>query len=250
MRFTRREVGVRSLASIVAAVSVAEALAQAAADPAAPTGPDSGAGQAFLEARWVDLEKGEPTASMALLELNARPKESVPFLKERMKPLKIDAERVRALLTELGSKDEAVWKPAFEELEYFDPRLAIGLETLMADVRDAPARQRMVAVMSGRAADSNDGKQVDLRKAGGGFNFFSRPGGSWWAEAEVKLINSTPGRNPKSKWTRAVRAIALLEHLATPEAVTILKRVSLGHEEAQPTVEARSSLKRLGFKGR
>jgi hypothetical protein len=107
----------------------------------------------------------------------------------------------------------------------------------------------MVAVMSGRPAAQLEGKQVDLRKtANDGHNFQSRPGGSWWAEVEVSLINSTPTRNPKSKWTRAVRAIALLEHIGTPDAIAVLKEMSGGHPLAQPTRVAREALERIGGK--
>ena len=76
--------------------------------------------------------------------MSDRPRESVAFLKEHLKPLKITAERVQTLLANLGSEKEETWKTAYEELEYSDPRLAIDLETLMADVTTSPARQRMV----------------------------------------------------------------------------------------------------------
>ena len=60
-----------------------------------------------------------------------RPKDTVAFLKKNMKPLTISSAQVKALLLKLGNDNESVWKPAFEELEYFDPRLAIDLQTLM-----------------------------------------------------------------------------------------------------------------------
>jgi hypothetical protein len=111
--------------------------------------PDPPADDARMKALWADLEKGEAVAMRALLKLSARPDEAVAFLKNKMKPLKLDAEQARALIDWLGSDNEETWKGAFEELEYFDPRLAIDLETLMAEVTKAPARQRLVEVMSG-----------------------------------------------------------------------------------------------------
>jgi hypothetical protein len=164
-----------------------------------------------------------------------------------MKPLKIAAGEVRALLLKLGSENEKVWKPAFEELEYFDPRLAIDLETLMDRYREAPGRQRMVEVLSGWPAGLLAGKEVMLRKAGDGYNFSSRPKfGSWWAEHKVSRINNPPGGNDKKKWIRAGRAIVLLEHFGTPDAMAILKDMAGGHPEAQPTRLAREALARLG----
>jgi hypothetical protein len=46
--------------------------------------------------------------------------------------------------------------------------------------------------------------------------------------------------------TASVRAVAILEHLATPDAVAVLKELAKGHEEVLPTVEAKAALKRLG----
>ena len=133
--------------------------------------------------------------------------EAVAFLKTKMKPLKITAAEVRALILKLGNQNEKVWKPAFEELEYFDPRLAIDLETLMDRYKEAPGRQRMVEVLSGREAGQLAGKKVILRKHGEYFNFFAEPNfGSWWAEHKLDRVNHSDGwGNPKKKWTRAGR---------------------------------------------
>ena len=59
-----------------------------------------------------------------------------------------------------------------------------------------------------------------------------------------------PGRalaagNPKKKWTRAVRAIVLLEHIGTPDAVAVLKELATGHADAQPTKAAKEAVARL-----
>jgi len=203
-----------------------------------------------IEACWTDLEKGEADAARALLKLADRPAEAVGFLREKMKPLKIDAERVQSLLVNLGSDKEETWKAAYEELEYFDPRLAIDLETLMSDVTTAPARQRMVEILSQRPVGSLEGKDVIIRRLGSGnegFNFFDGRG-SWWAEHRVERINAGVGGNLKKKWTRAVRAIILLEHLGTPDAIAILRDMSAGHPDAQPTRLANDALERIALK--
>jgi hypothetical protein len=217
-----------------------------------PTGkPAPAADQKSMEDWWLGLEKDEPEASRSLLKLADRRDAAVTFLKGKMKPLTLDAERLDGLLDKLASEDEQVWKPAFEELEYFDPRLAIDLETLMDIVGDAPRRQRMVAVMSGREPATLEGKKVELRKfGGGGHNFLSTPGGSWWAEFDISLINAKSWSQTHKKWTRAVRAIALLEHLGTPNAIAILKDMAGGHHLAQPTREAAKAIERMDGKGR
>jgi hypothetical protein len=212
-----------------------------AADPVAAE-PDSAVVQEQLEVWWTDLEKPEPEASWALLNLAAKRKEVVPFLKEKMSPLKIDDDQVRALLAKLASDKEEVWKPVFEELEYFDPRLAINLQTLMKDVTKAPARQRMVELLSGRSMGSLEGRNVELRPRGGNnFNFFDGTG-SWWAECQVSRLNNATWGTRKKKWTRAVRAIVLLEHIGTPDALNIVKNMATGHPEAQPTKIAKQVL--------
>ncbi len=204
-----------------------------------------------MEALWADLENDETAATRALLNLADRPDETVAFVKAKLKPLKISAVEVRALLLKLGNGDEKVWKTAREELEYFDPRLAIDLETLMDHYTETPVRQRMVEVLSDRPPGQLEGKQVSLRRVGrgDGFNFSSQPGGSWWAEHKVDRINGSRGGNPKKKWTRAVRAIVLLEHIGTPSAVAILENLAVGHPDAQPTKVARDALSHLRGSG-
>jgi hypothetical protein len=209
-----------------------------------PADADLTADKKQLEASWADLEKGEVEASRALLDLADRAKEAVPFLKDKMKPLTISSGGVKRLLLKLNSADEHVWKPAFEELEYFDPRLAIALPELMERVTEAPARQRMVEVLSEWASGSLEGKQIELKPVGEGFNFFSQGDGSWWAEPKVSGINYSRWGNRKKKWTRAERAIVLLEHLRTPEAISILKDMATGHPEAVPTKVAKEALER------
>jgi hypothetical protein len=215
----------------------------------APVRDDPAANKARMDALWADLEKEEAVASRALLRLSAQPAETVAFLKDTLKPLRIEPERVKKLLAKLNSDKDDEWKPAFEELDYYDPRLAIDLTTLMNDVTDSPARQRMVEVLSGRAAGSLTGKTVNLRPLGNGegFNFFAN--GSWWAEHRVERLNVGWG-NPKKKWTRAVRAITLLEFIGTPDAAAVLREMATGHPDAQPTKEAKAALERLAEKGK
>jgi hypothetical protein len=203
-----------------------------------------------MDVLWADLEKGDAEASRALLAMSDRPMEAVAFLKEKLQPLAIEAEKVRALIDWLGSDDEAVWKGASEQLEYFDPRLAIDLETLMREVLETPARQRLVEVLSGRAAGSLAGRSISLNKHGAdAYNFSDPKTGSWWAEVRIDRLGTGWGTT-KKKWTRAVRAIALLEHIATPEALTILKAMAAGHPDAQPTKVAAESLARVTGAGK
>jgi len=210
----------------------------------APPKPAAASAKEKMERWWVDLEKSEPDASRALLHFSTIPNEAVPFFKEKLRPLKIDPKQVKALLVQLSSEKPEVWKPAFEDLEYLDPRLAIDLESLMdIEMTDSPGRQRLVAVLSERDPATLEGQEISLRPVGDdGFNFFKPEMGSFWAEHKVSRLNNSPGGTPKRKWTRAIRAMVLLKHIGTPEAIAILKEMSTGHPEAQPTKVAKELL--------
>jgi hypothetical protein len=197
-----------------------------------------------LEALWSDLYADDPAAANAVIKLYKNADASVPFLKEKLQPLELDADECRRLLKELGSNDEKVWKAAWETLDYLDPRLAIDLPTLMEEVTDVAARTRMVELCSQREADSLAGKNVTLRPVGDdGFNFFDGRG-SWWAEHRVERIGGTSW-NRKTAWTRAARGVAILEQINTAEAVEVLKQLAEGHPDAAPTKAAQESLERV-----
>ena len=198
-----------------------------------------------MEQNWLDLEKRELEAARALLRMSTTPKESVAFLKVHLKPLKLEPEELTKTLERLDSEDEKVWKSAFEELEYFDPRLAVDLETLMENVTSKPLRQRLVEILSGRVAGSLGEGDVNLRNTGGDSFNFSSGNTSWWAEVKVSRLETEWWRGGKKKWVRAARAIALLEHIKTPEAIALLKDIATGHPDAAPTKYAAEALLRI-----
>jgi hypothetical protein len=196
-----------------------------------------------LEALWADLYKDEPAATNAALRLFKQPDHTVPFLKEKLRPLKLDVLRCRQLLNELGSSDEKKRKAAWNELDYLDPRLAIDLPTLMNEVTANPSRTRMVELCSDREADSLIGQDVQLGPVGDeGYNFRSK--GAWWAKHRIDRIGKFRW-NPKKSWTRAARGIAILEQIGSPEAKKVLQQMAGGHKDAFPTIAAKESLKRL-----
>lgn len=242
------------VSGLVAALALSTLLSLAGSSPDDTRAPVD---ETLWERWWSDLEKGETPATRALLELADRPKDAVAFLAKKLKPLTISSAQVKALLLKLGNDNEAVWKSAFEELDYFDPRLAIDLETLMDRYTEYPLRQRLVEVLSGREAGTlEDRTELALSRTGTGFNFTgkratltARSGSAWWAEHRVERINSgDPRRDTKKKWTRAVRAIVFLEHIRSPDAVAIVKQMAGGHPEAYPTKVAREALAAIGEK--
>ncbi len=136
-----------------------------------------------LEALWAELYKDEPAATTAAIKLFKQPDHTVAFLKEKLRPLKLDALRCRQLLNDLGSGDEKKWKAAWNELDYLDPRLAIDLPTLMNEVTAKPSRTRMVELCSDREADSLIGQDV-------------QPEWGWGRGVQLQVERSLVGRAP------------------------------------------------------
>ena len=195
-----------------------------------------------MESWWNDLQKPDPQGSRAVLNFSAKPEQTVAFFKQRIKPLTISEEDLNKALADLSSDDEAVWKPAFEKLSYLDPRLTTDLGTLMANVTEPVARNRLVAILCDRDADAFQGKSVQLRGVGNGeYNFFDG-NGSWWAEAKVERLGAGGWETQKRTWTRVIRAIVLLEHIGTPDAIAILRDMATGHPDADPTKIAQDVL--------
>lgn len=112
----------------------------------------------------------------------------------------------------------------------------------MSDVTHPVARPRLVEILSHRPIGSLAGKTLEYRVFKDGQNFVEG-NGSWWAEPDVAKIDNEYASKPP--WTRAVRAIALLEHFATPDAIAILKEMSTGHTYASPTLAANTALENL-----
>lgn len=227
-----------SIAVQLAAVSCLIATSILAGDQS--KSPDAGRS---VETNWEALLGREPESTRAILQLAKTPGETIKFLAERLQPLKLTDDRLETLLGDLQSSDDGVWQSAFQELEYFDPRLASGLEDLLRldSMNQAPARNRLVAVLSGRTTENIiNYKTISLRPVGDdGFNFIGSdnlaPGGSsWWAEHKLERLNEVYSTQ-KHEWTRIVRAICLLESFGTPESLAIIKRLSEGHPDAQPT---------------
>ena len=211
--------------------------------PPLPDGPPPDVPKlATMEQNWLDLEKQELEATPALLRMAASPKESIAFLKTKLKPLKIDAEGITQLLVKLDSEDEKVWKAAFEELEYYDPRLAIDVKTLADNVTSKPLRQRMMEVLAGQTPGAFGEQEMNLRDNGADNFTLMAANSGWWLPGSIANLNVN---QQKKKWLRATRAVMLLEYLNTPETLAMLQEMAGGHPEAMPTVAAVAAVNRI-----
>jgi hypothetical protein len=114
----------------------------------------------------------------------------------------------------------------------------------MAEVSNPKSRARLVELMSGREQGSFAGKDVKYHEFQGGANFVVDDG-SFWAEKDVSRIGIV---EPKPCWARVTRAVVLLEHIGSPQAVKILRDMATGNPDAVPTNVAATALEKLDAK--
>jgi RNA polymerase sigma factor (sigma-70 family) len=282
-----------------------------------PGGKAAQAGAADLEALWQDLaSKDDAKASRALLALSARPRESVAFLKDRLKAVKLDTERLRKLVAELDDEKfavrEAAAKQLIAEVEYQGKPAQAVLEEYLKKDGTLEFKSRIRKVLEKFPSEKKSVASNGMMGAGGyyppagvapvpvlppaapkGIGFPAKPAtgtpipapsapvpakngnppnsvvGPVPSEPAAKPpaikvvppptasgplpswgvpenVPAGPPTGPSGAWLRAVRAVALLESIGTPEARAILETLATGEVEALPTQEARAALERLG----
>jgi hypothetical protein len=215
---------------------------------APPDTPDTKKGTTRLESLWSDLgSSDESRASRALLTLASTPKETTALLKERLKPVKVDAAQVKKWLKQLDDEEFDKRESATRELEYLDRFVKSHLEKALESETSSEVKKRIndllkrlpgaekekipqlagrnvqVSTRNGQIEIVIDGKKLDL----------------------AAMAKQAPAPAPNSQWVRAARAVALLESLATAESKAILKTLADGESGARPTDEAKSALERL-----
>ncbi len=212
-----------------------------------------------LEELWTMLlAHTESISARALLELSSRPaKEVVPFLAAKLKPLKLTEVRAKKLVADLGEEKAGAAEAAFQELSYFQPVLVLDVGAMLKDLPDGLHRQRLAALLSGRFIDSYAGTTIEYASSAslghdGGGNFFVR---ELQNNPQGNMVNHTTGvcetvaelsqYQASREWVRCVRAIMILEHLGTPDAVKVLETMATGHKDASPNKAAAEALARL-----
>jgi RNA polymerase sigma factor (sigma-70 family) len=234
---------------------------QATPPPAESSGPQASA--ARYDRLWADLASPDQTkATGAALALATTPQKTLALFRERLGPVKADPPRVARLLADLDAEEFARRERASEELEYLEHYARPALEKALTGDLTPEARRRMQRLLDrlnarapivagaataaptrrrastavGASAPAWVGPQASTTiKAGSGTEATPAGGGEG---------ASAPGSS--NPWLRAARAIAVLEHIATPEAQKLLQLLADGEPDAIPTREARAALKRLG----
>lgn len=161
-----------------------------------------------LDGLWTALAGDDAAkAYQSIWQLASAPKQSLPFLQARLRPIPApDAKRISQLLADLDSEDFKLRTKAHEELEKRGESAAASLR---------------------QAAEKPPSAEVGRRVK----------------ELRDKL--KTERRTPSPERIRVLRAVEVLEHIGMPEARQILKVLADGAAEAQLTQEAKASLDRL-----
>src|SRR5207253_10419121 len=103
-----------------------------------------------LQELWMHLGSTDDAKALrALLKLAAvPPKESMPFLKKYLMPVKVDAKQIAQSLAKLDSDDFDERQKASENLEYLGEYAIAHLERALADNPSLEARQRMEQILA------------------------------------------------------------------------------------------------------
>lgn len=212
---------------------------------AAPVPADAKAERAKLERLWADLKSWDVvTCTRAVLALIDHP-QAVPLLKEKLPPVAASKEQVTRWLKDLNGADEKARDRAFEELRYFDPRIALTVAEQIELSTSQYGRRKL----------------HDLWFDWGNANPYI-PEGTWSVQVvneeneqvhveftiqqanghgrETKVVTARPIRTASITWRAATLGVLVLDRIGTPEARRVLERLATGHPDAAPTVAAKA----------
>ncbi len=158
-----------------------------------------------LDAHWQSLTEGAIPAYAALAALVAAPKQSVPFLRERLEPVvPADPKQLARLIADLDNEAFETREKATAALEVFGELAESALRKALKADPSTEARQRLEGLLQKVSAGAPGGVQI-----------------------------------------RRVRAVEALEQMDTLEARKILEALAKGAPEAHLTKEAKAAVGRL-----
>jgi WD40 repeat protein len=159
---------------------------------------------------WADLAGTDaPRAFRARWALASAPEETIPLLKEHLRPIRpADPERLRRLLTDLESEQFAVREKAQTELAELGDLAEPALRQTLAGKPTLEVRRRVQA-----------------------------------------LLDRLRGPVKRPEMMRSLRAVAVLEDIGTPAVRQLLEEVAKGAAGSRVTREANESLQRLARRG-
>ena len=214
-----------------------------AADPVTSAAPSKDT-PAIPASVWADLAGSDQVpVTRAILAVAKKPSDAVAFLKANLLPVKADSARVARLIKDLESNQFAVRQKATEELEYLDKYIKTDLEKAMESSAGAETKQRLKQLLDRlpkpaqaakplppQARDESTMCRVIVANGQQQIIINGVPVNGMAAATPI----APPG--PSAYWVRAVRAIAILEDIGTPEARQVIESLSKGEPgRCQPT---------------
>lgn len=200
-----------------------------------------------LDSLWADLASADDAkVTLAILKLGATPQQTMAFIKDKLGPVKADAERVAKLIAQLDDNDFTTRQRAADELEYLGKFIQADLEKTLKGNASAETKQRIQQLIN-KLPKPIQAKEMPPQ-AQPGVNRVAVINGRViinGVEVNAQPVAPVTPQGPSMTWVRAVRAIAVLEHIGTPEARQIIQAISKGEADALPTKEARAALDRL-----
>jgi hypothetical protein len=159
-----------------------------------------------LRAIWRNLAGNDaPRAYAGICRLIQSPAQSLPFLKDQLRPVPAqEPTKMAKLISDLNSDQSDVREKACQELAKLGDVVEPGLNEFLNGKLSAESRRR----------------------------------------AE-ELLTQSAKAEPTGEALRAIRAVEVLEYIGTPEACQVLQSLRNGAAEARLTREAKASLDRL-----
>lgn len=215
--------------------------------------PSAGMTEKRFATAWAELLQVDPYSKQQvaiareLIALAGAP-ESAAMLKTKLPAIKADKEQVSKWLKALDSEDEKTWKPAFEQLLYFRPLLALSWKEQCDAVTTDHGRSALFHLWGATTGvpdrlDIYPDAELTPREGGLTLRYtHGQVGGglmtTWVTPGELATLAPT-------HWQRARLAILALERMKTAEAKAVLTQLADGHPDILPTKEAKAALKRL-----
>lgn len=190
----------------------------------------------------------EAKASRALLALASQPTEAVELLNKRLKAVKVDTKQVTKWIEQLGDESFSVREDAARELAYLSVFVRSHLEKAVESAKDAEVKKRLDVLLN----QLPDTKKKEMQPPLRGNVSISNVNGKLTIKIDGKELNLNPppaeAPKPNLSLLQVTRSIALLEHIGTPAARKVLKRLADGEADSTVTKEAKAALARLGEK--
>ena len=160
---------------------------------------------AEMESLWGDLAGDDAAKALrGMLQLTAAPRQTVPLLRERLKPAaRIDPRKIAGWIGELESEKYAVRKAAAASLLQVGEQAVPALRKVLASSPPLETRKRI-----------------------------------------EELLEKLTGGTLTSEQLRIVRSVEILERIGTPQARKVLQTLAQGAPGALPTREAEAALAR------